>query len=1016
MASKNTTLRVGGWTAASRKKLSGIRSPHKADPKQFTLDRDEAWAALVDSGVASGEAPTALDSEAELARWQAVKSSLPYPQKHHACPTKALIGFWVGSWGLTAPLDLFFPNHDNALNNLLDTSSVGGKNAYIFAALRRYLFAAPIEDYLAAKASFEARYNQIAASKEWDDRKLRDNLTFLFSRDQDWVETLLEKHFEAGKSGYIISRHPVLAAIADPQLALRYAKTWTMVHYEMGPWAHDVVESLDVAAIPVLEDIIGKCRSARDRKPMQAALKVAQKLPVGGPAAAEPKATKGPKLDLPASLSEPFAESSKAKKVKRPKKVPLPAEVLTLTLSDDRRAAVQAKLDGVNWKDQAAVQTQVDTYTDQIQQKKHSTQTYWYLWRRLFELKTPALRQWLEDLDPKLLAKTLRDRNGPSFTDVFQFIAFPLADEAPALISRVARGLRPEHLMQFAEWAHSPSIIGRISEIASGKKGAPEAQAWIQARGELAIDALVPAAVNASGKTLAAHIAALSGLAESHNGALKKAIGVLPAPASAYLSGQLGSSDAIARPKSIPTVWQSPGLPRPVHAKSGAELPVAVMQEVGAMMLVAPSSAPMPGMLALKKIATAKSLEALGEHLYSNWKKSGFVAADRWALDYYGFLAGNRITATLTTELTNWSAAGQHRRAFWAVDVLAGLATDDSARALWNIQRENRFDGLTGRAGAGLATIAAARSMTADELHDEMVPDLGLKLGQKLVFDYGPRQFEGQITPELRVRLREVGESWRDGLPGARKSDDGAKVGVAKGQLSHLKRLLLKVRKHQPGRIERAMVDQRRWSKARFEKVLLQHPLMAFLAQGVIWGQYGEGGAMLGCFRVDEGLELVDASDEPTSIEANAAVGAVHPAELDGDRVRAWSAILADYEILQPFAQLDRQIVTAADADSELMALEGSKVKPSRILGLRRRGWTKGSVEDAGLLHSMTRISKGGEGQLVAVSIRFDPGLPVGNYQDSEEQTVVAFDGDHEKLNAIAISETVSDMRWMLEE
>ncbi len=1006
-----TTLRTGGWTAASRKKLTGIRSPHKSDPKQFTLSRDEAWSALVKIGVASGDPPTDLDPEAELSRWTQAEQHMPYPQKHHTCPGKAVVGFWVASGGLTAPLDLFFPKPDDASHNYLSVST-SGKGGYFIAALRRHMFAAPMQEYLAAKAAFKGRYLQLCAATHYEDVQRRDLIAVLFSRDQEWVNALLEKQFAAETT--IMNRHPILAAITDPALALRYAQSWKMCHYEMGPWAHDLVESLDGSAVPVLEVLMAITRSARDRKPMQAALKVAQQLPLAGASAPadEPAKSEGAQLDLPASLTAPFKVSEAAKKMKRPKKVPAPTEIVTVTLPDELRASVQGAYDAIEWPDQATVQQGVESYSVKVCQPQ-SQHEYYYLWRRLLKLKTPALVKWLEDFDKTVLAKMLRDRNAPSPDEVLRHIVLPLEGREHETVSRVIVGLKPKVFVRFAEWAHSPTIVERMSVIAAGKKSAKEAMAWLLARPELALAVLVPAAVNASGKALAAYLTTLSRLAEDHGQRLQQAIAALPKDAGTYLSNKLGTSKAVVRPTTLPAVWRSTALPEVMHADSGQALPGAVMQEVGAMMLTSPSSAPMPGMLALRELATADSCRALGQFLYEHWVKSGYIAADRWQLDYYGFLAGDEITASLTGDLLTWAGKGQHRRAFWAVDVIAGMGTDRAARALWDIQRDNRYDGLTTRAGQGLAKIAELRGMTADELHDEMVPTLGLTLGQRFTYDFGPRQFEGQITPQLRVRIRNEDGSWRENLPNPRKSDDASKSRSAKNELSKLNLQLQKVRTQQPRRLERAMVDQRRWTKARFEKVLLAHPLMAYVAQGVIWGQYDEAGALLGTFRIDEQLKLEDADDEAVAIAVDATVGAVHPAELSEASRRAWGALLGDYKIIQPFPQLQREVVNAADADTELMAVEGRVAKPGRVLGLRRRGWTKGSTEDAGIIHTMRRTALSKGHRPIEVSIRFEPGLSVGYYQDAGEQTLQGFRGDHESLNAIAISEIASDMRWM---
>ncbi|CAA9425712.1 MAG: hypothetical protein AVDCRST_MAG66-2944 [uncultured Pseudonocardia sp.] len=55
-----------------------------------------------------------------------------------------------------------------------------------------------------------------------------------------------------------------------------------------------------------------------------------------------------------------------------------------------------------------------------------------------------------------------------------------------------------------------------------------------------------------------------------------------------------------------------------------------------------------------------------------------------------------------------------------------------------------------------------------------------------------------------------------------------------------------------------------------------------------------------------EDLTLAGCDDEPVTVPDDAVVGVAHPLHLDGATLRAWSGVLSDYELLQPFDQLAR--------------------------------------------------------------------------------------------------------------
>ena len=55
--------------------------------------------------------------------------------------------------------------------------------------------------------------------------------------------------------------------------------------------------------------------------------------------------------------------------------------------------------------------------------------------------------------------------------------------------------------------------------------------------------------------------------------------------------------------------------------------------------------------------------------------------------------------------------------------------------------------------------------------------------------------------------------------------------------------------------------------------------------------------------RVTEDFQLSDVDDEDISLEGLTRIRIVRPGDLKKDRVEAWSRLMADYEIVQPFPQ-----------------------------------------------------------------------------------------------------------------
>lgn len=108
-------------------------------------------------------------------------------------------------------------------------------------------------------------------------------------------------------------------------------------------------------------------------------------------------------------------------------------------------------------------------------------------------------------------------------------------------------------------------------------------------------------------------------------------------------------------------------------------------------------------------------------------------------------------------------------------------------------------------------------------------------------------------------------------------------------------------------RLERILQTQYRWSRADWRARVHRHPLMALLAQRLIWGLYSKYGKLHGSFRVDEELELRGPDDELFEWpDAEFEVGAAHPFDMRVELIDAWSSLLADYEVVTLVPQFDR--------------------------------------------------------------------------------------------------------------
>jgi hypothetical protein len=191
------------------------------------------------------------------------------------------------------------------------------------------------------------------------------------------------------------------------------------------------------------------------------------------------------------------------------------------------------------------------------------------------------------------------------------------------------------------------------------------------------------------------------------------------------------------------------------------------------------------------------------------------------------------------------------------------------------------------------------------------------------------------------------------------------------------------------------MCARRRWTPEVFRMFLVEHPLVRHIVQRLIWGVYAVqgsasyGGTLQACFRVAEDGSYTTAEDDPFELPEgeNIRIGVPHALELPAADAAAFGQVFADYELLQPFAQIGRDIYTLTDEEKKSLKLErwkDAKVPTGRVLGLANKGWRRGQAQDGGCIWYFSKPL--GTDRVIELSL--DPGIIVGMVDEYPEQTL----------------------------
>ncbi|OFE41193.1 MolR family transcriptional regulator, partial [Bacillus anthracis] len=387
---------------------------------------------------------------------------------------------------------------------------------------------------------------------------------------------------------------------------------------------------------------------------------------------------------------------------------------------------------------------------------------------------------------------------------------------------------------------------------------------------------------------------------------------------------------------------------------------------------------------AAEMIAAALNEQDLKENIqaiYQLWVSQGAEAKKRGILSMYGIYSDDEMALLLKKQIDEWAVG---MRGAIAAAAVQALALSSSYLALMTINTmafKYKHKQVRNAAKEALSLAAKTRGITEEELEDQLVPDLGFnKRGEKTI-DYGSRAFTAYLTPNLKIELKTEEGKRIKSLPKPNAKDHVEKAEEAKVELSSIKKQLRSIISMQTQRLETALSLNRYWSQHTWKSLFVENPIMQQFAISLIWGEYKEG-KLVAMFRYMEDGTFNTIDEEEHELTPDTVIGLIHPLELSEEERELWKEQLEDYEVIQPFPQIVREVfLVAEDEKVTVERFGGIQINGRSLFGkITKYGWNRGSVEDAGVYYSFykedTRAGLGAE-------LAFE-GAPVG-YEEEDD-------------------------------
>ena len=480
--------------------------------------------------------------------------------------------------------------------------------------------------------------------------------------------------------------------------------------------------------------------------------------------------------------------------------------------------------------------------------------------------------------------------------------------------------------------------------------------------------------------------------------------------------------DCPSSPPSWPSWLAVEALPA-VRTREGATLSKASVRHLVELMCFAGAgvgggdlSVEYVGAREVREALDPRSLGALSLHVYEQWSVLGQNARVSWPIGQIALFGGRSAAHKLAATIRGLATDRELTRAMEALSVLARIPDDTALVHLATLAESAKNERIRAEARRLLEATATQRGLSAAELEDVLVPDLGLDERGELWLDFGPRRVRLTLDARLSPVLRDAEGALLSQLPRANKADDPDKAAAATELYRAVRADAESAAKAQLRRFERAMCSGRAWTRTAFEDRLLAHPVLRSLVGALVWSASTSEGSLT--FRVAEDRSLAGPDDEVVTLPLEASVGLPHPLTLSPELRAKWGAIAGDYELLQPFAQLSRETFVLDDAErasKELARIVGRRGEVGNLYALEQRGWVVSGSRTM-VLGMRRKLGRG------SVELRIEEAVDLARPKETPEITALSLTiyastlaetASFALLTPIEASETLRDLSFL---
>jgi hypothetical protein len=285
-------------------------------------------------------------------------------------------------------------------------------------------------------------------------------------------------------------------------------------------------------------------------------------------------------------------------------------------------------------------------------------------------------------------------------------------------------------------------------------------------------------------------------------------------------------------------------------------------------------------------------------------------------LKYYltlaGLLGDDDIMYNLNTLFKKNIADKRMKMAEYVIGALAMIGSNKALRIVEVIYRKfiNKRPMICEAAKEALTAAASELNITMDELADRIIPNFDFD-GLYRKFEVDGEEYRAFINSDFSLSFLNEDNK-------ARKSAPANTPKELKAEFKEIEKEIRDIVKSQSGRLEKYMIEERRWPANDWHEFFFMNPIMFIYALKLVWGVFDKNNSLVNVFYCSEDSSLYDINDEEITLDDDQFVGILHPIYLSDDDRKRWHDKVYDMQLSTIFPIFERNIFKVEEGEKEL--------------------------------------------------------------------------------------------------